>query len=110
VKHLSANQEWCRFHYFKRQRMLILWSGSCAGTSDFRYGPAHISGIPPPLFGGADTMSFVRGDTTMKAAAFALIALSVLVGVAATPANADFAKQFFDHADRFSGGTSGGGG
>jgi hypothetical protein len=46
----------------------------------------------------------------MKSAAFAL-ALFVLVGVAATPADADWfgTKHFFDHSDRFSGGSNGGG-
>ena len=87
--------------------MVILWGGLCAGTPISVM--AHVSGPAPPLFGGADTMSFVRGDTTMKAAAFALIALSVLVGVATSAGAEPFsAKQFFDQADRFSGGSTGG--
>lgn len=56
-------------------------------------------------------MSFVRGDTAMKAALFAMITLSVLIGFA-TPAGAEpfNAKVFFEQQSRWGGGGGGGGG
>jgi len=52
---------------------------------------------------GADMM--LIGDTAMKTTALAIIALSVLIGVA-TPAGADpfNAKDFFAYLERWSGG------
>jgi hypothetical protein len=67
--------------------------------------------VPPPPLGGAGAMSFVGGDTAMKAAALGVITLSVLIGVA-TPAGADpfNAKVFFEQQQRWGGGGGGGGG
>ena len=56
-------------------------------------------------------MSFVGGDIAMRTILFAVIAWSVLIGVA-TPASAGpfNAKVFFDQQQRWSGGGGGGGG
>ena len=56
-------------------------------------------------------MSFVRGDTAMKTTVFAVIAWSLLIGVATPASAAPFnAKVFFEQQQRWGGGGGGGGG
>ena len=47
------------------------------------------------------------GDIAMKTAVFAIIALSVLIGIA-TPAGAFDTKQFFEEQNRWNSGSNGG--
>jgi len=53
-------------------------------------------------------MSFVRGDTAMKTTVFAVIAWSVLIGIATPASAAPFnAKVFFEQQQRWGGGGGG---
>jgi len=50
---------------------------------------------------------FIGGDSAMKTTLFAMIALSILIGIA-TPAGAFDTKQFFEEQNRWNGGSNGG--
>ena len=49
---------------------------------------------------------FIGGDSAKKTTVFAIIALSILVGIA-TPAEAFNTKQFFEEQNRWNGGSNG---
>ena len=49
---------------------------------------------------------FIRGDSAMKTTVFAIIALTILLGIV-TPAGAFDTKQFFEDQNRWNGGSSG---
>ena len=50
---------------------------------------------------------FIGGDSAMKTTLFAMIALSILIGIA-TPAGAFYTKQFFEEQNRWNSGSNGG--